>query len=158
MTYPPPCEAARKIETIDVIPKNVPPTSTRILALCQILARSADQQPKAIARKMAPMNRTANALTDHGHTPATKFGYAKNSAPITRLISDRKSRKSLASLPSSTGRLDDMTKPVYAGIMSHVPLHFANTSFLELVSTASVKAIRRPLFAIVPFATIRPLK
>src|SRR5438876_5872687 len=122
MTYPIPCEAAKTIETIDVIPKNVPPTSTRIFALCQILARSADQQPKAIARNMAPMKRTANAITGHVHAPITKFGYTKKSAPKTRFVSDRKSRKSRASLPSSTGRLDDMTKPVYAGIMSYVPL------------------------------------
>src|SRR6266852_8867723 len=104
IAYPPPCEAARTVETIDVIPKNVPPTSTRIFALCQILALRADQQPKAIARNIAPMNRTANALTGQGQRLITKFGYTKNSAPITRMISDRKRRKSLASLPSSTGR------------------------------------------------------
>jgi hypothetical protein len=74
MTYPPPSEAARTIEIIDVIPKNVPPTSTRIFALCQILALRADQQPKAIARNIAPMNRTANAFTDQGHRSITKFG------------------------------------------------------------------------------------
>src|SRR5438270_12207655 len=93
MTYPPPCDIARAIDTIEVIPKKVPPTSTRIFALCQILALRADQQPKAIARKIAPMNRTANACTGHGHMPITKLGYTKNSAPITRLISDSKIRK-----------------------------------------------------------------
>jgi len=74
MTYPPACEAARTIETIDVIPKNVPPTSTRIFALCQIFALRADQQPKAIARNIAPMNRTANTFTGQGQRLITKLG------------------------------------------------------------------------------------
>src|SRR5713101_1766260 len=102
ITYPPPCEAARTVETIDAIPKNVPPTSTRIFALCQILALRADQQPKAMARNIAPMNLTANAFTGHGQRSNTRFGETKNRAPMTRLISERKSRNSLAYLPSST--------------------------------------------------------
>lgn len=74
IVYPPAWDPKRTSETIDVIPKNVPPTSTRIFARCQILTRRADQQPKAIARKMAPMNRTANAFTAQGQRLITRLG------------------------------------------------------------------------------------
>src|SRR5437667_2353068 len=53
-------------ETMPVMPKKVPPTSTSILALCHSSARTADQQPKAMARNIAPKNLTASSFTGHG--------------------------------------------------------------------------------------------
>src|SRR5437899_12209209 len=52
-------------ETMPVMPKKVPPTSTSILALCHCSACTADQQPQAMARNIAPKNLTANLFTGH---------------------------------------------------------------------------------------------
>src|SRR5712692_4632093 len=61
--------------TIEAIPKNVPPTSKSIFALCHMRALKAVQQPNVIARKIAPKNLTANGLTAHGQRLMLMSGY-----------------------------------------------------------------------------------
>src|SRR5437867_2786306 len=92
------------------------PTTGRIFPLCQPFARRTDQQPKAIARKMAPRNLTASSFTGQGQRPMDWLGSTKKVAPMRRLISERMSRKRREYLPKTLGRNSDIA-------IHQVPLH-----------------------------------
>src|SRR5437667_11180583 len=58
-------------ETMPVMPKKVPPTSTSIFALCHLSAWTADQQPKAMASNSAPKHLTPIPFAGHDHQDMT---------------------------------------------------------------------------------------
>src|ERR1700746_3798487 len=62
------------IDTIPVRPKKVPPTRTRILARCHSFVRNAVQQPRDIARNIAPRNLTASSFTGQGQYMIIELG------------------------------------------------------------------------------------
>src|SRR5260370_42713712 len=133
------------------------PTTGRIFPLCQPFARRTDQQPKAIARKIAPRNLTASSFTGQGQRPIDWLGSTKKVAPMRRLISERMSRKRREYLPRTLGRNSDIAIHWSRFINKHVAEDFATISFREFVRTASVNAILLPRLIVEPSALRRPL-